>query len=187
MATIVGELKATYSARGSVSYSIEAYHQGLHKHRLVRGPDAQVVTAKVRLQSADWDALWAKKVAAERQVTKAYQAKEEAAARTADAQRALQALRDVLASSLSDSKAVDWEALKDRTPFPTPVPTAPMRYLAPQQDPISDAPSRTSPRYRLNLSFFDKVIKSRRIAKENWIRRCSSRIQGSGRRSGIGS
>jgi hypothetical protein len=72
MATTIGQLETKLSVRGSVSYSIEVCHQGLHKHRLVRGPDAQVVTAKVRLQAAEWDALWAKKVAAERQTTMAY-------------------------------------------------------------------------------------------------------------------
>lgn len=75
----------------------------------------------------------------------------------------------MLASSLSDSKAVDWEALKDRTPFPISAPAAPTRHLPPKQDPIPDAPSRKSPRYQLNLGLLDKVIKSRRTAKERWI------------------
>ena len=92
--------------------------------------------------------------------------KEEAAHRAAEAQRALQALRDVLSSSLPDSKAVDWEALKDRTLFPTPVPAAPKRPPRPEQDPIPEAPSRSSPQYQPKLGILDKLVKSRRGEKE---------------------
>jgi restriction system protein len=105
--TEAGSPQVKHGARGSVSYSIEVYHKGLHKHRLIRGPDNQVVAAKVRLQAAEWDELWAKKVAVARQTTMAYKAKEEAARRTAEAQAALRALREVLSSSLADSVGVD--------------------------------------------------------------------------------
>jgi restriction system protein len=167
MATKIGELDVKYGVRGSVSYSVEVYHQGLHKHRLVRGPDAQVVEAKVRLQAAEWDELWTKKLACQRQMKMASQAKEEAANRTAEAQRVLEALRAVLSSSLADTKAVDWEALKDKTPFPHPVPRAPSRPSPPEPLPIPEAPSRTHARYHVTLGLFDKLIRSRREEKEN--------------------
>lgn len=157
-----------YGPRGSVSYSIETYHKGLHKHRIIRGPDRQVVASKLLLQAAEWDELWAKKAAIQRQMTVANRAKEEAGDRTAEAQRTLQALRAVLSSALSDSKAVDWEALKDRTPFPKPAPIAPKRPSPPEQDVTPKAPSCSSPRYQAKLGLLDKLIKSRRAEKENW-------------------
>jgi restriction system protein len=167
IATEAGPPQVKYGARGSVSYSIEVYHKGLHKHRLIRGPDKQVVAAKVLLQAAEWDELWAKRVVAESQITSAHQAKEAAATRTAEAQKAHQALREVLSSSLSYSLGVDWESLKDRSGYPKPPPTAPWKPSLPEREPIPDAPSRTSPRYKPPLGLLDKLIKSRRAEKEN--------------------
>jgi restriction system protein len=168
LTTEAGQLQVKVSARGSVSYSIEVSHQGLHKHRLIRGPDAQVLQAKVRLQAASWDELWAKRVALGQQETIAYLAKEQAAKRTTEAQRYLQSLREVLSSSLSDSKAVDWNALKDQTPFPGPEPKAPSQPLPPVPGRVPLAPSRSDFRYQLTgrLTLLDKLIASRRLAKE---------------------
>jgi len=160
--------KIKYGPRGSVSYSIEICHKGLHKHRIVRGPDRQVVASKVLLQGAEWDEHWAKKSAIQRQMSMTNRAKEEAGDRTAEAQRTLQALREVLSSALSDSKIVDWEALKDRTPFPKPAPPSPKLPSPPKQDETPEAPSRSSPRYQAKLGLFDKLIKSRRAEKEKW-------------------
>ena len=131
MTTKFGLLQVTQGTRGSVSFSIEVYHEGLNKHRLIRGPDAEVIQAKTAHQAAEWNELWAKKVAAKQKMTVAERKKEEAADRTSQAQRTLQTLRDVLSSSLAESKAVDWEALKDETPFPRPVPMFLNRPLRP--------------------------------------------------------
>lgn len=158
--TKFGEVKISQSARGSIAISLEVYHEKLGERRLIRGSDFEVVKAKAFQQVAKWNEAWAKNVAAERH-------KEEEAHRTAEAQRALQALRDVLSSSLADSKAVDWEALKDKTPFPRPVPAAPERPSRPEQDPIPEAPSRTSPQYQPENGLLDRFIKSRRVEKEN--------------------
>src|ERR1035437_7821817 len=115
--TQVGPVQVKQGARGSVSFSVEVYNRGLNKHRLIRGPDPEVVKQKVLCQVAEWNEMWGKRAAAKRQATMAERKKEEAADRTSEAQRTLQALRDVLSSSLSESKAVDWQALKDETPF----------------------------------------------------------------------
>jgi restriction system protein len=166
--TQVGQLHVKQGARGSVSFSVEVYNRRLNKHRLIRGPDPEVVKQKVLCQVAEWNEMWAKRAAAKRQATMAERKIDEAVDRTSEAQRALQALRDVLSSSLSESKALDWEALKDETPFPKPVPKAPNRPLRPERDPIPEAPSRTSPQYQPKLGILDKLIKSRRAQKENW-------------------
>jgi restriction system protein len=164
--TEVGPVQVRQGARGSVSVSVEVYNRGLNKHRLIRGPDTDVVKAKVLCQVDEWNKMWAKRAAALRQGTMAGRKKEEAAERTAEAQRVLQALREALSSSLSDSKALDWEALKDKTPFPKPAPKARHSPLRPEQGPTPQAPSRTSPRYQPNLGLLDKLIRSRRAAKE---------------------
>lgn len=63
--TKFGELRVSQSARGSITVSLEVYHEGLHKHRLIRGPDGDVVKAKAFLQADEWNEAWAKKVAAD--------------------------------------------------------------------------------------------------------------------------
>jgi restriction system protein len=166
--TEVGPVRVTQGVRGSVSYSVAVQNRGLNKHRLIRGPDGEVIKAKVLCQVAEWNEQWAKRAAAKRQMTMAERHKEEAAERTAEAQETLQALREVLSSSLPDSKALDWEVLKDKAPFPKPTPGAPNRPSRPTQDPIPEAPSRTSERYRPQIGLLDKIIKSRRAEKENW-------------------
>jgi hypothetical protein len=158
--TQVGELQVKQGARGSVSYSVEVYNRGLNKHRLIRASDVEVIEEKVRCQVAEWNELWAKRAAAKRQATVAGRKMEEAADRTSEAQRTLQALRDVLSSSLSESRALDWEALKDEIPFSKPVAKTPERPLRPEQDPIPEAPSRTSPKYQPKLGMKPSGIAS---------------------------
>ena len=165
--TEVGQLQVKQGARGSVTYSVEVYNRGLNKHRLIRAQDPEVIKEKVFCQVAEWNEMWAKRAAAKRQATMAERKMEEAADRTSEAQRTLQALRDVLSSSLSESKALDWEALKDETPFSKPVPETPDRPLRPERDPIPEAPSRASPKYQPKLGVLDRLIKSRRAEEED--------------------
>jgi restriction system protein len=166
VATEVGQLQVKYSARGNASYSIEVFHRGLHKHRLVHGPDERVIEAKLRLQAAEWDGQWAKRVAADQRISMTYRAKETAAERTAEAQRVLQSLREVLVSSLAESKAVDWNALKDSSPFPQPALSAPKLPPAPEPAGVPEVPWRKAPKYLPALGFLDNLIRSRRIEKE---------------------
>jgi restriction system protein len=149
-----------------MTYSVEVQNRGLNKHRLIRGPDREVVKSKLHCQVAEWNDQWAKKAAAMRQMTMAERQKAEAADRTAEAQRTLEALREVLSSSLSDSRALDWEALKDKTPFPKPALGVPNLPAPPKQDPVPEAPSRAAPQYNPKLGLLDKLIGSRRIEKE---------------------
>ena len=43
MSTRIGDLETNYSARGNVSYQIELWHDGLKRHRLIRGAEYDVV------------------------------------------------------------------------------------------------------------------------------------------------
>jgi hypothetical protein len=75
--TEVGSLQVKQGVRGSVSYSVEVQNRGLNKHRLIRGPDPDVIKAKVLCQVAEWNEQWAKRAAAKRQMTMAERRKEE--------------------------------------------------------------------------------------------------------------
>ena len=46
-------------------YAYEVTHNGLGKHRIIRGSDKLVVQEKVRLQMREWDNMWARRCQAE--------------------------------------------------------------------------------------------------------------------------
>jgi len=121
-----------------------------------------VVQAKARLQAEQWDKLWATANLRKQQTGK----KEEAAERTVEAQATLQSLRELLTSSLPESKAVDWEALKDRTLFRWAAPQPPICAAAPERGTIPEQPARSWHIYRMEMGILDKLITSRRLKKE---------------------
>jgi restriction system protein len=153
----------------------------LHKHRVIKGPEIQVIQAKVRLQVAEWEDLWNKRRQAEHRTTLASQAKEarraqleqrkeEASARTAEAQQLHQSLQGTLVATLSGNDAIDWDQLKDRSPFPIPVPKKPKAEPIPQSAAVPP-PERRSSRYQPQLGLLDKLISSRRQRKEAEVQR----------------
>ena len=58
MTTRVGELEVLYSARGTESFSIELWHDGLKKHRVIKGSEVEIVQRKASLQVQDWEEKW---------------------------------------------------------------------------------------------------------------------------------
>jgi hypothetical protein len=99
-------------------------------------------------------------------MTMAERRKEEAAHRTAEANERYKHCAMCFRLLWLTPKQLTGRRLKDRTPFPTPVPAAPKRPPRPEQDPIPEAPSRSSPQYQPALGMLDKLIKSRREEKE---------------------
>lgn len=53
METRVENIYVKFSARGIPSYSIELWHNGLKKHRLIRGNSESIVQMKVALQAEE--------------------------------------------------------------------------------------------------------------------------------------
>lgn len=53
------QMQVRYSARGIPSYRLEVWHDGLRKHREIKGADAAVVARKAELQMVEWDTKWA--------------------------------------------------------------------------------------------------------------------------------
>lgn len=67
METKVGQVKISRSARGIPSYSIELLHDGLNKHRLIKGREEAVVRRKAEIQIAEWEEKWVLAVAREKE------------------------------------------------------------------------------------------------------------------------
>ena len=124
-------------------YQIEVRHPGLHKYRLIRGRDRRVVEEKARAQMAVWNEMWQRQVDREnaRQLKQAN--KEWAADRTTEARQAVEEMGRILARGLAGSKAINWDALKDHSPFLKPRPGQPDRPH------LRHEPKANSPEYRV--------------------------------------
>src|SRR5688572_20232094 len=100
MKTVIGKMGVKYSARGIASCEIELSHKGLHKHRVVRGPDSTIVRRKASVQAAAWDEAWHKRASIDRTRKENAEAKGLALERTREAQGIQEELRKILLRTL---------------------------------------------------------------------------------------
>ena len=168
-----GEVDVSYSARGNPTYRVEIWHDGLKKHRQIRGSELEVVERKAQLQAEEWESKWevvkAKEAAQEAQADKKlYQEaqKELAREQTIEARENLEILEQTLEHTLSIDDDVDWEQLKDTRPFPEPQPEEPMAPHEPRAPTYPEEPWRDSIEFKVSRGFLDLLIASRRQAKE---------------------
>lgn len=153
-------MEVSESARGILTYRQELWHEGLNKHRVVRGGDRGVVTRTAHLQATEWESRWHERQSREAERVRRDASKALAAERTAEAQRGLEALERTLAHTLAVDDTIDWDQLKDRSPFPEAAPVAPLAPGYPAE------PSRQDGRYDPRLGILDKLFSARRAAKE---------------------
>lgn len=169
METRIGPLEVSHSARGMRSFTLELWHEGLKKHRLIRGDNQSIVNLKAKLQIDAWDQKWMEVSSRlqqrnDRAIGKRQQdeRKAEAQNRTSDAQRELQLLAALLKANLTVDERVDWESLKDKVEFTEPMPTEENLPVKPTLPSVPREPHPTHPRYQPTYSLFDKLFASRR-------------------------
>ena len=175
METRLSQLSVSYSARGIPTYSLELWHDGLKKHRLIRGESESIVKLKAKLQSEEWAERWtvvdarerdrSQKIAGKRQQE---ERKAQAAARTAEAQEELERLSSLLKATLAVDDTIDWESLIDKKIFSERKPSKQNPPPEPSIPSLPREPQRSDSKYLLSLGFFDKLIASRkkRLIKE---------------------
>lgn len=169
MKTRLGQLSVSYSARGIPTYTLELWHDGLKKHRLIRGETDSIVKLKAKLQIEEWEERWAVFDARERDRSQKIAGKRQqeerkalAADRTTEAQQELDGLSSLLKATLVVDDTVDWDSLKDKTPYPECKPVQP----TPPQEPVLPSmprePQSTDSKYLPSLGLLDKLIASRK-------------------------
>jgi restriction system protein len=157
MTTEIGPLEFWYTKSGDRRYQQELFHEGLKKHRLIRGDDATVIRQKVELQAAAWDQRWAEIQERDAIRRERERSKEAAAEQTANAQAELAALDTILATSLEIDHTVDWGKLKDHKDFHESRPVAQTAQDIHEPDPEQ---------FKARLTLLDKVfpaLRARRI------------------------
>jgi restriction system protein len=136
-------------------WQIELRHEGLNKYRLIRGTDKYVVEQKAAAQNAAWDEMWNKKLEKHGHGIN----KEEAQRRTKEAKGEFEQLENILRHTLAIDDTIKWESLRDTSIFNKPKPDPPTLENVPEP------PCKTSIVYQAELTFFDKLIISRKEKK----------------------
>lgn len=169
MKTRLGQLSVKYSARGIPTYSLELWHDGLKKHRLIRGESESIVKLKASLQIDEWEDRWAMVDAREQEraqkATGRRQQEERksvAAEQTAEAQKELDGLSSLLKATLSVDDTINWDSLKDKTPFPEKEPTLQAAPREPTLLTLPREPNSLDSKYVPSLGILDKLIPSRK-------------------------
>lgn len=162
MTSKLGETFITRTKSGLIRYNIEVRHSGLHKYQVVTGDNKYVVQQKAYAVANRWNDMWNLKQAKARKAKDIQGKKEQAIERTTEAQDMLADLEKILLHTLSVNDAIDWESLKNKLDYPKPRPNSPV---------IPSEPSKKDKEYQISLSFIDKIISSRRIAKEELARK----------------
>ncbi|BBP81137.1 restriction endonuclease [Pseudomonas sp. Pc102] len=169
MQTRIGTLYEKVSPRGISSYSLELWHDGLNKHRMIRGESVAIVKMKASLQVDEWDQRW--QVLEERRRQKADKSasrlqqeenKALAAEQTLEAQRELEALARILRATMDVDDTLDWDSLKDRTPFPEARPVLGRQPPEPKMAPLPPEPNQKDPKYNPPLGILEWLIPSRK-------------------------
>jgi restriction system protein len=176
METRFGDVTVAHSARGFPTYSVEAFHDGLHKHSLIRAGDKDVLLHRAQATALQWNTAWNKQVEAENRIKRTYETKEarrlhienqkdRAAERTAEAQQLLDALRNALIRGIELDPTIDWDELKLKTPFPQNPPLKPIYPAEPAPPEALRRPEPSDYKYQPELSLIDRLITSRKAAK----------------------
>jgi restriction system protein len=172
MAGHKGATARVVSSRGLVSYEIELWHDELAKHRKIKGSDPHFVERMASRQLAEWSEQWSKKQAAAARSEQARRDQETreankqlATERTEEARRLLEQLNNTLRHTLDRNDTIDWEQLKDQSPFTTSKPNNAAAPPRPVPPPLPREPLPTDERYRPQLSLTDWLIPARREMK----------------------
>lgn len=157
-----GNLETLESVRGNISYSLELWHDGLKKHRLIRGSDSAIIRRKADIQTAEWEQKWAEI----RNRDQNRQAKEDkrrfAAEQTAEAQGELNRLATILTHTLQVNDAIDWERLKDSSEFTEPLPHFKSPPPKPEYKLRPREPQWETASYAPELGLFGRLFTKRR-------------------------
>ncbi|HEX3000658.1 MAG TPA: restriction endonuclease, partial [Armatimonadota bacterium] len=114
------------------------------------------------MQMAEWEEKWSQIHAREQERSEKDNQKRLASERTAAAQQELQMLGNILQHTLEVNDAIDWDKLKDLSPFPEPKPGKPQPPAKPEPQNLPYEPHYTDLKYQPQLGFLDSLISKRR-------------------------
>jgi restriction system protein len=163
----IGSIQVSYTARGLERYETHVSHAQLHKYQVVRGDDRDAVKRKAHALGQQWDEAWSKRSQRETAARNVEEKKRVAADQSEEAGQAVAALNTLLVGVLDANSAIEWESLKDTSPYPVARPVAPPPPPAPKKPASLSEPLPTDEKFQPQLGFLDKLSASRRQARES--------------------
>lgn len=165
MQTEFGQMQVYYTARGLPRFQLELRHGELRRYQVIRGDDQYVVQQKAAALAAQWNEAWSRVTQKLDREAQIQDNQAEAERRTAEAVAELKRLETVLAQTLEVNDAVDWDSLKDFSPFPEPKPKAPDPPRLPVPPTVSREPRATDPVFVPRIGILDKLFPKRAVTK----------------------
>lgn len=141
-------------------FCIDVRHDGLHAYRRISGRDPSLVKARADAQIAAWNGKWDKIQQRERVLRTKEGKKDAALHQTQQAAEAIAGIDNTLAFALARNSIFDWDSLKDTSRFAKAKPVAPTEPIG------TPSPSLADLKYEVTLSILDRIISSRKRAKE---------------------
>lgn len=168
----LGSLRQTFTKSGLARYEVEVTHPELCKYQLVRGESPGVVQARATAKAAEWDAAWAKRSAIDARRQQRENAARDvetgkalAAERTQEAQIALREVGRLLVHTLDVDDRIDWDQLKDRTPYAVVPPQAPVPPPVPKMKALPTEPQSADPEFKPRMRVPDYFSSKRRALR----------------------
>jgi restriction system protein len=154
----IGRLQTTFTARGLPRYRLEVWHDELKRYSMLRGDSPSALVSQAQSRVAQWDATWRLRAVIAASKHDHEQKRAVALTQTQEATAILAGLENVLGYALQRNPAFDWEALKDRRPFPEARPVEPKAPPEPASPTFPPEPLREDPPPR---TVFDRIFPSR--------------------------
>jgi restriction system protein len=164
-----------YYANWDTKYIAELEHKGLNEHRILVGRDSELLEIRAVRLAEKWDVRWKKlceKIKNENLIKDLDKKAEE---KDQEVKRFIEETRNTLLNTLEIDDTIDWELLKDFSEFEEKAPVKPNTPAKPRKKKVEltekkELPKITDNRFKLKLSFLDKVIKSRGNRKKESIK-----------------
>lgn len=166
MESEIGVILPRYSVRGDIlGFYVQVTHEGLHKTRVIKASDEDIVESMAKLQARQWDEKW-EELEAKRLIKDEKNAwrsqvdedKKSAEDRTRDAQEYLDSLNGLLSRSLSVNDAIDWDTLKSTKEYPEPKPAKENAPAVPVMGGLRPEPAKGDSAYIPAIGIFDAMF-----------------------------
>ena len=158
-----GKIKS-YLVGKKIKYYVEIQHKELDKYQVIRGDSTYIVAQKANAIMARWDEMYRQKLIKERNAReKLALAKDKeqknnlANEKTAEAEKDIAILQNILNETLNINDEIDWESLKNYEDFSDPKPAP---YIIPTEPKIEEL------KYRQKYGLLDQFSSSRKEKKK---------------------
>lgn len=154
-------------------YIAEITHKGLNEYKILSSDDSRVLRNKVKSHVLKLEDKWNRIVHKENTIKSKEEIQKEADNLTKEAVSALKEIDNILLYTLSIDDKVNWELLKDKSEFNVQSPEKTLDKLIssvekPKKKKSIQPPQQPNPSdFQPKLTFFDKLLKSKKEAKIN--------------------